>query len=87
MSPDGLSLNGAPPSAAVVAQLQARLGFELPLDDLRFWLLGIPNPDAAFELDSQRAGSRAAADPKRAGTSNTTEYRPKGAMSCPHAWC
>ena len=57
-SPDGLSLNGAPPSDAVLAQLQDRLGFELPLDHLRFWLLGVPDPAAAFELkrnDQDRA--------------------------------
>ena len=47
---DGLSLNGAPPSDAVLAQLQERLGFELPIDHLRFWLLGVPDPSAAFEL-------------------------------------
>ena len=46
---DGLSLNGAPPSDAVTAQLQERLGFELPLDHLRFWLLGVPDPSEAFE--------------------------------------
>ena len=50
MTPAGLSLNGAPPSDAVVAQLQDRLGFELPLDNLRYWLLGIPDPNSAFEL-------------------------------------
>lgn len=57
-TPEGLSLNGAPPSDAVVAQLQERLGFELPLDHLRFWLLGVPDPAAAFELkrnDQDRA--------------------------------
>lgn len=55
---DGLSLNGALPSAAVLEQLQERLGFELPLDNLRFWLLGVPNPGSAFELarnDQDRA--------------------------------
>jgi outer membrane lipoprotein LolB len=46
----GLSLNGDPPSDAVLAQLQARLGFELPIDDLRFWLLGVPEPGAEFAL-------------------------------------
>ena len=50
MTPAGLSLNGAPPSDAVMAQLQDRLGFELPLDNLRYWLLGIPDPSSAFEL-------------------------------------
>jgi outer membrane lipoprotein LolB len=57
-TPEGLSLNGAPPSDAVVAQLQEKLGFELPLDHLRFWLLGVPDPAAAFELkrnDQDRA--------------------------------
>jgi outer membrane lipoprotein LolB len=48
--PDGLSLNGAPPSDAVLAQLQDKLGFALPLDNLHYWLLGIPNPAAAYEL-------------------------------------
>jgi outer membrane lipoprotein LolB len=48
--PDGLSLNGAPPSDAVLAQLQERLGFELPLDNMHYWLLGVPNPAAAFDL-------------------------------------
>jgi outer membrane lipoprotein LolB len=49
-TPEGLSLNGAPPSDAVLAQLQDRLGFELPLDELRYWLLGIPDPGAAFVM-------------------------------------
>lgn len=49
-TPDGLSLNGAPPSDAVANQLQEKLGFELPFDHLRFWLLGVPDPGAAFTL-------------------------------------
>jgi outer membrane lipoprotein LolB len=57
-TPDGLSLNGAPPSDAVAAQLQERLGFALPIDQLRFWLLGVPQPGAPFEVkrnDQERA--------------------------------
>jgi len=50
MTPAGLSLNGAPASDAVMAQLQERLGFELPLDNLRYWLLGVPDPSSDFEL-------------------------------------
>jgi outer membrane lipoprotein LolB len=46
----GISVNGAPPSDSTLSQLQERLGFELPIDDLRFWLLGVPNPASAFEL-------------------------------------
>ncbi len=49
-TPEGISLNGAPPSADVAAQLRDRLGFELPIDSLRFWLQGIPDPNNAFEL-------------------------------------
>ena len=57
-TPDGLSLDNAPPSDAVLAQLQERLGVELPIDHLRYWLLGVPDPSAAFELkrnDQDRA--------------------------------
>ena len=57
-TPEGLSLNGAPPSDAVLAQLQERLGVELPIDHLRFWLLGVPDPGAAFDFkrnDQDRA--------------------------------
>src|SRR5207248_6035142 len=57
-TPSGLSLNGAPPSDAVLSQLEERLGFELPLNDMRYWLLGVPDPDGAAELvrnDQDRA--------------------------------
>lgn len=50
LTPAGLSLNGAPPSDAMAAQLQERLGFELPLGNLRYWLLGVPDPSVSFEL-------------------------------------
>jgi outer membrane lipoprotein LolB len=56
--PDGLSLNGAPPSDAVLSQVQEKLGFDLPLENLRYWLVGVPNPAAAFEVarnDQDRA--------------------------------
>lgn len=49
-TPAGLSLNGAAPSDAVLSQLQEKLGFDLPIDDLRYWLLGIADPGAPFEL-------------------------------------
>ena len=42
----------------MLAQLQERLGVELPIDHLRYWLLGVPDPSAAFELkrnDQDRA--------------------------------
>lgn len=49
-TPEGLSLNGAPPSDAVLMQLQRRLGFDLPLEHLRYWLLGVPDPGTTFEV-------------------------------------
>jgi len=49
-TPQGLSLNGAAPSDTVVSDLQARLGFALPLDNLRYWLLGVPDPHMAFDM-------------------------------------
>jgi outer membrane lipoprotein LolB len=64
-TPEGLSLNGAPPSDAVVTQLQEKLGFDLPLDHLRFWLLGVPDPAAPFDLkrnDQDRASQLTQAD-------------------------
>src|SRR5882757_5889585 len=56
--PDGLSMNGAPPSDAVISQVQEKLGFDLPLDNFHYWLLGVPNPSVGFELsrnDQDRA--------------------------------
>jgi outer membrane lipoprotein LolB len=49
-TPQGVSLNGAAPSDAVMAQIQDRLGFTPPLDSLRFWLLGVPDPSTSSEL-------------------------------------
>jgi outer membrane lipoprotein LolB len=46
----GLSINGNRSSEAALAQLQDRLGFELPIEHLKFWLLGVPDPHGEFEL-------------------------------------
>ena len=56
--PDGLSLNGAPPSEAVLSQVHDKLGFDPPLENLHYWLLGIPNPAIGFDVsrnDQDRA--------------------------------
>jgi outer membrane lipoprotein LolB len=56
--PDGIALNGAPPSDTMTQQLTEKLGFELPLLSLRYWLLGVPDPAVAFDLtrnEQQRA--------------------------------
>jgi len=62
-TPAGLSLNGAPPSDAVLAQLQERLGFELPLNNLRYWLFGVPDPGSIFDLTRNDQRSRGTVDP------------------------
>jgi outer membrane lipoprotein LolB len=75
MTPAGLSLNGAPPSADVTEKLQARLGFELPLDNLKFWLLGIPNPAAPFDL-TRNAQDRAQHLAQAGWSIDYDQYRP-----------
>jgi outer membrane lipoprotein LolB len=82
MSPDGLALNGAAPSPAVAAQLEARLGFELPLENLRYWLLGIPNPDVPFEL-TRNALDRAQHLSQAGWSIDYDQYRPQGGDQLP----
>lgn len=56
----GLSLNGSPASDAVLAQVQDKLGFELPIENLHDWLLGVPDPGASSDFvrnDQDRAQS------------------------------
>jgi outer membrane lipoprotein LolB len=54
--PDGLSLNGAPPSDAVLSQVHDKLGFDPPLENLHYWLLGVPNPAYGFEVERNELG-------------------------------
>lgn len=54
----GISINGAAASEATLEQLQDRLGFQLPIDNLKYWLLGVPDPRLEFDLtrnDQDRA--------------------------------
>lgn len=55
-TPQGLSLNGAPPSDAVVSSVQEKLGFDLPIENLHYWLLGVPNPKSTFDLSRNDQG-------------------------------
>lgn len=59
LSPQGLEFAAAPPGITSPGEyLQQRLGFAPPLEDLRYWLLGVPNPAQAFEFkgnDADRA--------------------------------
>jgi outer membrane lipoprotein LolB len=75
MTPTGLSLNGAPPSDTVMAQLQDKLGFELPLDNLRYWLLGIPDPSVPFDL-TRNAQDRAQRLSQAGWTIDYDQYMP-----------
>ena len=47
LTPEGLSIDGAPPRDDARQTLQERLGVDLPLESLRFWLLGVPDPGEA----------------------------------------
>jgi outer membrane lipoprotein LolB len=49
-TPAGLSLNGAPTGDAVLSQVQEKLGFDPPIDNLHYWLLGVPNPGSTFDV-------------------------------------
>jgi outer membrane lipoprotein LolB len=75
MTPAGLSLNGSPPSPEMTEKLEAKLGFNLPLDNLRFWLLGIPNPDAPFDL-TRNAQDRAQHLAQAGWSIDYDQYRP-----------
>jgi outer membrane lipoprotein LolB len=75
VTPAGLSVNGAPPSGAVAAQLQDKLGFDLPLDNLRYWLLGIPDPSIPFDL-TRNAQDRAQRLSQAGWTIDYDEYMP-----------
>jgi outer membrane lipoprotein LolB len=49
-------------NAAARAQLEEKLGFEPPLASLRYWVLGVPDPDpsapASVQLDSQQRATQ-----------------------------
>ena len=75
VTPGGVSLNGAAPDEAVAGELQQKLGFEPPLDDLRYWLLGIPDPQQPFEL-TRNAQDRAARLSQAGWTIDYDEYMP-----------
>jgi outer membrane lipoprotein LolB len=81
-SAEGLSLNGAPPSDAVLAQVQEKLGFDLPIENLHYWLLGVPNPASPFDLS--RNGQDRTATLSQAGWSVTYDrYLPVAADVLP----
>jgi outer membrane lipoprotein LolB len=50
LTPEGLSIDGAPPRDDARQILQERLGVDLPLESLRFWLLGVPDPSEASTI-------------------------------------
>jgi outer membrane lipoprotein LolB len=50
LTPAGLTVNGAPADGDVLARLEERVGFELPLAELRYWLLGVPDPGTPGDL-------------------------------------
>src|SRR6202021_3916346 len=81
-TPEGLSLNGGPPSDAVLTVLQERLGVDLPIDHLRFWLLGVPDPGAAFDF-KRNAPARASQLTQDGWTVDYDRYMPVDADLLP----
>ncbi len=59
LKPQGMELSGAAAGTDTNAFLQERLGFTPPFDNLRYWLLGVPNPDQPFEFTPNAAGRAA----------------------------
>lgn len=50
LGPEGLSLDGAAARDDAAEILRQRLGFDLPLASLRYWVLGVPDPAAPSEV-------------------------------------
>ncbi len=59
LSPEGVSIDGGPVRDDLLDPAQTRLGFEVPLRSLRYWLLGVPDPSTAATV-LRDAGDRAA---------------------------
>lgn len=81
-TPEGLSLNGAPPSDAVQALVREKLGFDLPIENLHFWLLGVPNPASTFDL-SRNDQDRAKALSQAGWNISYDRYMPVGGDTLP----
>jgi outer membrane lipoprotein LolB len=58
LTPGGLAVNGGPPNPDVLNQIQSKLGFPLPIEALRYWLLGVPDPGSAAVV-TRNANDRA----------------------------
>lgn len=50
LSPSGLSVDGGSPQDDVAGALAARLGFNVPIASLRYWILGVPDPGAPYTV-------------------------------------
>jgi outer membrane lipoprotein LolB len=93
LTPQGLNFASAAPgadnpgvetsgAASAGDYLQQRLGFEPPFEDLRYWLLGVPNPAQAFEFTANEA-DRAARLTQDGWTIDYGEYAGVGADVLP----
>ncbi len=71
-------------NAAARTQLEDKLGFEPPLASLRYWVLGVPDPDpaapASVQLDSQQRITQLTQDGWQI---DYTAYMPVGAEWLP----
>lgn len=83
LTPGGLEFAAAAAGAANPTEyLRQRLGFAPPLENLRYWLLGVPNPAQVFEFTANGAG-RAAELTQDGWTIDYGEYSGVGADVLP----
>jgi outer membrane lipoprotein LolB len=76
-SPDGLRVDGLASADSAEDYVTARLGFAPPFATLRYWLLGVPAPGLAFQLDMNSV-DRAQRLTQDGWTVDYTRYAPVG---------
>jgi outer membrane lipoprotein LolB len=77
LTPDGLSIDGASAGSDAERLLQDRLGMDLPLASLRYWILGVPDPGSACEI-TRNAQDRAQRLVQSGWTIDIGRYLPVG---------
>ena len=83
VTPQGLDYAAPTPGLANAAEyLQQRLGFAPPFENLRFWLLGVPNPAQGYEFKANDS-DRAATLSQDGWTIDYSEYAVVGADTLP----
>jgi len=83
LGPDGLSVNGAAPSPDEQARLEEIVGFEMPMGELRYWLLGVPTPGAPVTDLERNALDRASGFSQEGWSLHFDRYESVGGDALP----